>query len=83
MTYAREWRTETDPGRELYLRVSCTYIVCGIHVKQTKLKHSQFSVACRQSQTTTTDHPSAGSASRRRPLALCLLYTSPSPRDRG
>ena len=62
MTYAREWRTETDPGRELYLRVSCTYIVCGIHVKQTKLKHSQFSVACRQSgvhQTTTprsTDH---------------------------
>jgi len=65
MTYAREWRTETDPGRELYLRVSCTYIVCGVHVKQTKHKHSQFSVACRQSQTTTTDHPhpSAGSAS--------------------
>lgn len=74
MTYAREWRTETDPGRALYLRVSCTYIVCGIHVKQTKFKHSQFSVACRQSQTTTTDHPhpSAGSASRplrRRALA--------------
>ena len=69
MTYARAWRTETDPGRALYLRVSCTYIVCGIHVKQTKFKHSQFSVACRQSHkpvsTTRLAHPLARSASPR------------------
>ena len=38
MTYAREWRTETDPVRELYREYRVrAHRVRGIHVKQTKL----------------------------------------------